>query len=74
MKRICIAFRGLLRPNKVLREMRARAETAVLSWKARKCWILLKIVLPNDQNMRSIVQLGTRLAAEQKTYPLQQQR
>lgn len=37
INRICIAFNGLLRPNIVLREMSASADTAVLSWKARKC-------------------------------------
>jgi hypothetical protein len=46
MNRICMAFNGLLRPNIVLREMSARADTAVLSWKARKCWMLWKIVFP----------------------------
>lgn len=46
MKRICIAFRGLLIPRTVVSDISARAETAVLSWNARKCWILWKIVLP----------------------------
>ena len=46
MKRICIAFNGLLRPSIVLRVMRVRAAAAVLSWKARKFWMLWKMDLP----------------------------
>ena len=40
MKRICIAFRGLLRPKNVLSVIRVRAATAVLSWNERKFWML----------------------------------
>ena len=36
MKRICIAFRGLLSPKNVLRVISVRAAHAVLSWKDRK--------------------------------------
>ena len=36
MKRICIAFKGLLRPKKVLRVISVSAAHAVLSWNDRK--------------------------------------
>lgn len=55
MNKICIAFRGLLRPNIVLSEMRARAETAVDSWKARNCWMLWKMVFPKKRTVRFVV-------------------
>ena len=46
MNRICIAFNGLLKPKKVLSVIKVRAATAVLSWKARKFWMLWNIDLP----------------------------
>lgn len=46
MKRICIAFSGLLSPKNVLSVMRVRAATAVLSWNDRKFWILWNIDFP----------------------------
>ena len=46
MNRICIALRGLLRPNIVLSVMSVSAAAAVLSWKDRKFWMLWKIDLP----------------------------
>ena len=46
MNRICIALRGLLRPNIVLSVMSVSAAAAVLSWKERKFWMLWKIDLP----------------------------
>lgn len=38
--RICIAFRGFLKPRKVLRRTRDKAATLVLSWKVMKFWML----------------------------------
>jgi hypothetical protein len=52
MKRICIALRGLLRPSIVLRVMRVRAAAAVLSWNARKFWMLWNIDLPGGVRRR----------------------
>ena len=46
MNRICIAFKGLLSPNNVLRVMRVRAAHAVLSWNDRKFWMLWKMDFP----------------------------
>ena len=52
MNRICIAFRGLLNPNSVLSVINVSAAAAVLSWNARKFWILWKIDLPfSDEKM-----------------------
>jgi hypothetical protein len=47
MKRICIAFKGLLKPKKVLNVIKVKAATAVLSWNERKFWILWNIDFPN---------------------------
>jgi len=47
IKRICIALRGLDRPSIVLRVISVRAAAAVLSWNARKFWMLWKIDLPD---------------------------
>lgn len=40
MKRICIAFSGLVKPKRVEMVMMERAATAVDSWKTRKFWML----------------------------------
>ena len=47
INKICMALRGLLKPNIVLRVIKDKAATAVLSWNDRKFWILWKIDLPN---------------------------
>ncbi len=46
IKRICMAFNGLLKPKKVLRVMSVNAATAVLSWNERKFWMLWKMDFP----------------------------
>ena len=46
MNRICMAFRGLLRPKNVLRVISVSAATAVLSWNDKKFWMLWKIDFP----------------------------
>jgi len=46
MKRICMAFKGLLSPSMVLSVMSVRAAAAVLSWNDKKFWMLWKIDLP----------------------------
>ena len=48
INRICIAFNGFSRPNKVLRVISVRAAAAVLSWKAKKLLILWNIDLPSE--------------------------
>lgn len=40
MNKICIALSGLLSPSIVLRVISVSAAAAVLSWKARKFWML----------------------------------
>jgi len=46
MKRICMAFNGLLSLKTVLNVIRLKAATAVLSWNEMKFWILWKMDLP----------------------------
>ena len=46
INKICIALRGLRNPKKVLRVIRVRAATAVLSWNDKKFWILWNIDFP----------------------------
>ena len=46
MKRICIAFKGLLSPKNVLRVISVSAAHAVLSWKDKKFWMLWKMDFP----------------------------
>ena len=48
MKRICIAFNGLLSLKTVLNVIRVKAATAVLSWNEMKFWMLWKIDLPKS--------------------------
>ena len=50
MNSICMAFNGLLRPNRVLKVISVSAATAVLSWKDRKFWMLWKIDLPTSSS------------------------
>ena len=49
MKRICIAFKGLLSPKNVLRVISVSAAHAVLSWKDKKFWMLWKIDFPGQK-------------------------
>jgi hypothetical protein len=46
INKICIAFKGLLSPKKVLSVINVNAAIAVLSWKDKKFWILWKIDFP----------------------------
>lgn len=42
-----MAFSGLLNPSIVLSVMSVRAAAAVLSWKAKKFWMLWKMDFPS---------------------------
>ena len=46
INRICIAFKGLLSPNMVLKVISVKAAAAVLSWNDKKFWMLWNIDLP----------------------------
>lgn len=54
MNRICIALSGLLRPKSVLSVINVRAAAAVLSWKARKFWMLWNMDLPATSRVKPV--------------------
>lgn len=56
MNRICIALRGFVSPNIVLKVINVSAAAAVLSWKERKFWMLWNIDLPKTSDRRLIKQ------------------
>ena len=59
MKRICIAFKGLLSPKNVLRVISVSAAHAVLSWKDKKFWMLWKMDFPVKEMSSAESNLGS---------------
>ena len=68
MKRICIAFNGLLNPNIVLSVISVSAATAVLSWNERKFWMLWKIDLPSSTAGRMVLKLSSTRIIEAASF------